>query len=116
MLPANGSRSGAHDALLRHVDHDHLAGELAAREQHRALGGEVHVIDAAARDCERMRESHAVRGAEVEAGSSLRDHDREAPVRREVEVVRIGDGDRAALRRPVAGSIGVRLFERSLST
>ena len=90
------------------VDHDEVARELAARERERPVGREVHVVDAAC--TAPVPTSTSV----IELGSRkssrllrLGDDDRVPAVGREVQVVRIGHGD----RRP-ARQAGVRVDRR----
>jgi len=54
------------------------------------------VVDAGAGNAQRSHEPERVCPAEVEPVQTLGDHDRVAPVDREVEVVGIVDGDRLA--------------------
>ena len=94
-------RENAGHALALHVHLEQLARELTGRDQVAAVGREIHVVDSAARNVQRVVQSKGVREAEVEAGEPLGDDDREASVRGEVHVVRVGHRDRTA-GQPVA--------------
>ena len=107
-LDVLGHRAGAqaqrpHDTLLLHVDLDQLAGELATRDQVAAVRGEVDVVDASALHRQRIPEAEGMGVAKVEPVKRLGDDDREAPVGREVHVVRIVDRDRGARLAASAG-------------
>ena len=80
------------------------------------MASEIHVVDASAGHGQRVAQRHGVGIAEVEAVQPLGDDDREAPVGRVVEVVRVGPPEWARRGFPVLGSIGVRLLPTSLST
>ena len=87
------------DLLPVQVDHDHLRGELAAGEEHVTPSREIHVVDAeAGGHGQRTAQGHRARLTEVEAPQALGDHDRRAPVRREVQVVGVHHPDRRAAR------------------
>src|SRR5215468_38605 len=83
--------------LTSDVDLDHARRELAAGEQKASVRGEVHMVDAGARDDQRSVELHRVGVAEVEPVLPLGDHDRVAARRREVQVVRVAHRDRRTL-------------------
>ena len=67
-----------HDSLLRDVDLDEVAGELAAGEQVAAVGGEVDVVDAAAGYGQGVVQAHGMGLAEVEAGEPFHTLEEEA--------------------------------------
>ncbi len=58
------------------------------------------MVDAPAGDNQRVVQLHRVGKTEIEPMLALGDHDREAAVRREVEVVRVADADGLAFRPP----------------
>ncbi len=68
-------------AMTAQIDAHELPGELAACECGVPVRGEVHVIDPAAGDGERLLQAEGAGVPEVEAGEPFRDDDRRAPVR-----------------------------------
>ena len=96
------------DALAGHVQLEQLPRELAADERLRPVGGEVHVVDSAARRRNGLDERKRVRVAEVQPCVALGDDDRVAPVGREVHVVGIARPGSCASASPVCGLISVK--------
>ena len=93
----------AHDLQRVQVDLHQLCGELAAGDEVAAIGTEVHVVDAGARDVEPVAEGKCVRVTEVEMALRLGHDDCPPAVGHEVHVVRVGDGDVGTGTTPGAG-------------
>src|SRR5262249_57595037 len=92
--PGPGSQPKPADYLLSaHVDLDEIASELAARKEIGGVRCEVHVVHAGTRNAKRVMELHRLGVTKGQRLHPLFDDDRVLPVRGEVEVVRVGDGD-----------------------
>src|SRR5205823_14772203 len=90
---------------LDHVNLDQTAAaELAGEDRVFAVEREIGVVDAgAARGGQRLLQGHLDRIAKIEPLEPFGDDNRGAPIRREIEIVRILDRDR------LAGLAGLRI-------
>src|ERR1700730_4895011 len=81
------------DLAARQIELHEATRELARSDEIAPVGAEVEVVDTKTVEFDGMTKGERVRVAQVEALLQLGDHDRRAAVRREVEVVRVVDGD-----------------------
>src|SRR5207247_412411 len=81
----------------RKVELQELPRELAGGKGEPPVGRELHVVHSPALDRDRLNELHCLHVPEIEAPAPFRDHEGEATVGREVQVVGVRDRDARAL-------------------